>query len=237
MKILQVCKKFPFPIRDGESIAITNLAKSLKVQGSEVHLLAMNTSRHFYQIKEDKLPAELDFYNSVKTVFVDNRIKIFGALRNLFSEESYHIERFISLDFSQELTTILSQDDFDVVQLETPYLAPYLSVIRKNSNALVVMRSHNVEYEIWERISKNTLPGPKRWYLKLLTKKLKRFEIKQLSQYDILAAITRRDLDKYRALGFSGEGTVIPVGFDPQDYYPNPDSFQGKQYSGKSTTL
>ena len=28
MKILQLCKKFPFPLKDGESIAVTYLSKA-----------------------------------------------------------------------------------------------------------------------------------------------------------------------------------------------------------------
>ncbi len=46
MKVLQLCKKFPFPMKDGEAIAITYLAKALDSLGAEVSLLAMNTSKH-----------------------------------------------------------------------------------------------------------------------------------------------------------------------------------------------
>lgn len=214
MKILQVCKKFPYPMRDGESIAITNLAKSLKRQGSEVHLLAMNTSRHFYQIEKSGLPPDLDFYDAIQTVYIDNRIRLLAALRNLLSTSSYHIERFVSEDFTEALKKLLSNGDFDVIQLETPYLSPYIPTIEKFSDAVICMRSHNVEFEIWQRITKNTMSGPKKWYLNHLTQKLKQFEIKQLQHYAILAAITQRDLSKYQELGFQGEGTVIPVGFD-----------------------
>ncbi len=226
MKILQVCKKFPYPMRDGESIAITNLAKSLKRQGSEVHLLAMNTSRHFYQIEKSGLPPDLDFYDAIQTVYIDNRIRLLAALRNLLSTSSYHIERFVSEDFTEALKKLLSNGDFDVIQLETPYLSPYIPTIEKFSDAVICMRSHNVEFEIWQRITKNTMSGPKKWYLNHLTQKLKQFEIKQLQHYAILAAITQRDLSKYQELGFQGEGTVIPVGFDPKEYHPDNQSFK-----------
>ena len=46
MKLLQICKKFPFPVKDGESIAVTNLGIAYSQLGVEVTLLAMNTSKH-----------------------------------------------------------------------------------------------------------------------------------------------------------------------------------------------
>lgn len=46
MRILQLCKKFPYPVKDGESITITYLAKAPSQLGCEVTLLAMNTSKH-----------------------------------------------------------------------------------------------------------------------------------------------------------------------------------------------
>jgi hypothetical protein len=48
MRILQLCKKFPFPLKDGESIAVTALSRSMNALGHEVHLLAMNTSKHYF---------------------------------------------------------------------------------------------------------------------------------------------------------------------------------------------
>ena len=43
MKVLQLCKKFPYPLKDGESIAVTFLAKALHDLGCEVSLLARAT--------------------------------------------------------------------------------------------------------------------------------------------------------------------------------------------------
>jgi polysaccharide biosynthesis protein PslH len=55
MKILQLCKKFPFPQKDGETIAITTMAKALNELGCEVNLLAMNTRKHWIDTKERAL--------------------------------------------------------------------------------------------------------------------------------------------------------------------------------------
>jgi len=214
MKILLLCKKFPYPLKDGESIAVHTLSLALSKLGCEVSLLAMNTSKHFYAEKE--YPQALAHFQRIRTVAVDNRIKPAAAFFNLFSADSYHIARFVSPAFSAALKAMLQQDQYDIVQLETLYLAPYISIIRQYSEAIVSMRAHNVEYEIWERITSHNT-GIKRWYLQHLTDKLKRYETQALQQYDVLLPITERDLRHFRQLGSSQPAVVTPIGVSASD--------------------
>lgn len=224
MKILVLSKKFPFPLKDGESQAIHGLCKSLYELGCEVSLLAMNTSKHFYS--EKTLPEEMVYFSKVQTVVVDNRLKLGAALGNLVRNSSYHISRFDNDDYRQALRRWLKSEQFDIIQLETVYLAPYLSTIRRYTNAPVVMRAHNVEHEIWERRYQNLSYGPKRWYLKKLTRQLERYEREQLNQYDLLLPITKRDEERYRRLGYQGKTQVLPLGLDADGLVPNFDSYQ-----------
>jgi polysaccharide biosynthesis protein PslH len=218
MKILQVCKKFPFPLKDGESIAMTYLAKALCELGHNVSLLSMNTSKHWVDLAV--LPSGFDHYTSMHMVPVDNRIKVVAMAKNLFSDRSYHAERFVHASFYNKIREILSKESFDIIQLESPYLAPYISVIRELSGAKIVLRSHNVEYEIWERIAVNSSPL-KRWYLQTITPRLKQFEITHLADYDLVAGITERDLDQFRALGLHSPTVFLPIGLDVRDYRPD----------------
>ncbi len=224
MKILQLCKKFPFPVKDGETIAVSYLSKALYELGCDISLLAMNTKKHHYDISS--LPKELDHYTEVHATDLDNELKAFDAFKNLFSKESYHISRFCCDKFEEQLVKMLTANDYDVIQLETLYLAPYISTIRKYSNASIAMRSHNVEHEIWQRISANTQSIPKRKYLQYLTKKLKRFEQEQLNEYDILLPITKRDLAIFKKMGFNKAAKVVPIGLDGRDYMANDKSFK-----------
>lgn len=224
MRILQLCKKFPYPLRDGESIAVTALSRSMAALGHEVHLLAMNTRKHFFPI--DQLPQSYNHYSSIHTVLIDNRVKPLHALWHLRGETSYHIARFCSKAYEAKLVNLLKATAFDVVQLETPYLAPYIPAIRAHSGAVVSMRAHNVEFEIWERISHNASFWVKRWYVRHLAERLRQYEIKQLQAYDHLAAITRRDLERFQQLGYEGSATVTPIGVDSQAYLPDYSSFQ-----------
>lgn len=184
----------------------------------------MNTSKHPFDL--DQLPADFDHYESIHTVSVDNRVKLLPALANLFSSKSYHISRFVSSDYASKLVQILKNQEFDWIQLETLYLAPYIPLIRKHSNAKIVMRAHNVEHEIWERLTLHTKPFLKRWYLRHLTRKLRNYEVSQLGRYDMLLPITGRDSERFRSLGYKGQSLVMPIGLDLSGYECDPLSFQ-----------
>ncbi len=224
MKILQLCKKFPFPLKDGESIAVTYLSKALNELGCEMTLLAMNTSKHYFNPRN--LPECFDHYTSVHTVNVDNTVKPLAAFANLFSKDSYHIERFISNEFEEKLIALLQENNFDVIQLETLYLTPYIDTIRRYSNATISLRAHNVEHEIWERVTKHTSFLPKKWYLNHLTKKLKRFELEHLSQFDLLVPITEKDLNTFKSFGFDNKAVVTPIGLETKNYIPDNQSYK-----------
>jgi glycosyltransferase involved in cell wall biosynthesis len=223
MKVLQLCKKFPFPLKDGESIAVTYLSSAMNHIGCEVSLLAMNTKKHYFDLAN--LPKSFNHYNKIWSVYVDNKINPLEAFANLFSTQSYHIQRFISDDFSKKLIEVLKENSFDVIQLETLYLTPYIDIIRQYSDAKIVLRSHNVEFEIWERLTANEANPIKKKYLSHLTKKLRNFEISQLSKVDAILAITERDLEKYHSYGFENEGIIVPIGLELSAYTPTFESF------------
>ncbi|NJB85245.1 glycosyltransferase involved in cell wall biosynthesis [Lewinella marina] len=223
MKLLVLTKKFPFPLKDGESLAIHGLTKSLSELGCEVSLLAMNTTKHFFAGTD--LPAEMGHYREVRTVAVDNQISPLDAVTNLVRGTSYHISRFHQASYHQALEAWLTEEHFDIVQLETLYLAPYIRTIRLHSEAQVVMRSHNVEHEIWERCCRNISFAPKRWYLRHITRQLRDYERSQLNQYDLLLPITQRDQRNFERLGSRGRTYVLPIGLETQCGPPRYDSF------------
>ena len=216
MKILQLCKKFPYPLKDGEAIAVTYLSKALRDLGCDMTLLSMNTTKHYTDL--ERLPEDFDHYEEIISTELDNKIKPFDAFINLFSKESYHINRFICPHFKDELIKLLKRKKFDIIQLETLYLTPYIDTIKEHSDAHIVMRAHNVEHEIWDRISSNTTIKLKKWYLTHLSKKLKNYEITHLNEYDFLIALTERDLKKFKRLGYKNGASASPIGIEMENY-------------------
>ena len=216
MRILQLCKKFPYPLLDGESIAISYLSKAMNRLGCEVTLLAMNTSKH--RVAYDDTPESLQHYKAIYSTEVDNQVKVWGAFKNLFSSDSYHISRFESKEFEAQLISLLEKETFDIIQLETLYLTPYIPIIRKYSKALICMRAHNIESEIWQRITKNTSFLPKRVYLNHLTEKLKTYELNHLNDYDYLVTVSNRDLKQFKKLGYKNGALASPIGLELNGY-------------------
>ena len=218
MNILMLCNKSPYPPSEGGPMAMNSIVNGLLKAGHKVKILAVNSEK--YHIKENDIPKEYREKTGIELVDVDLRIKPFEALKNLFSDESYHVKRFISANFTNKLIEILKKDKYDIVQLEMVYMAPYIQTIRENSDATIVLRAHNVEHLIWDRIAKKTKFLPKRWYINHLVRTLKKYELNVINQVDGIAAITYRD-----AAFFRGETAVpvidIPYGVNPDDFKPH----------------
>jgi X-X-X-Leu-X-X-Gly heptad repeat protein len=212
MRILQLSKKLPFPLHDGEAIAVHALMTALHELGCAITLLVMDTPKHPANVAT--LPKNYTHYQEIHTITVDTDVKPLDALRNIFTQESYNISRFYNTAFAEKLTELLRCNEYDIIQLETLYLAPYTDIIRQHSRAKIALRAHNVEYEIWERMAENEPLFPKKWYLTLLAKRLKAFEIQKINSYDLVVSITERDLQRYRDLGSNVQNIVAPVGVD-----------------------
>nr|WP_319571236.1 glycosyltransferase [uncultured Draconibacterium sp.] len=212
MNILQVTNKVPFPTRDGGAIACMNLTKGFAHLGCKVTVLAMNTLKHHVHL--DEIPEEIKQMATFRLVDVPAKINALAALINLiFSRKPYNAVRFIDENFSKALVHLLIKNQFDIIQLEGLYVCPYIPLIRKYSNAKVVYRAHNVEFEIWERAAKLSR-GLKKLYLQNLSKRIKRFEIDLLNTYDILVPITVRDGKMLDSLGNVKDKQVSQTGID-----------------------
>ena len=219
MKILQVTNKVPYPVKDGGAIACMNLARGFSLLGHDVTILAMNTVKHHVTLTE--IPESVKELAEFKLVNVPARISPVSALLNLmFSGKPYNAVRFISKMFEDELIKVLHENEFDIIQLEGLYVCPYINVIRENSKAKIIYRAHNIEHEIWSRTAVMA-HGLEKWYLKNLSKRIKKFEVQTLNKYDLLVPITGRDgaiLDK---LGNKKPRHVSQTGIDSSVLIPN----------------
>jgi glycosyltransferase involved in cell wall biosynthesis len=219
MKILQLANKFPYPAKDGGSIATLSMSKTFAELGNESSILALNTSKHYFP--PEKLPGELTSRISFYEVPVDTKITPYKAFHNyFFSRQPYNATRFISQKFEARLSGLLLEETFDVIQLEGLYLAPYVPVIRANSRALIAMRAHNVEHEIWNRTAMQCR-GLKRLYLSNLARRIRRMESAYLNAYDVMIPITGRDAGIFTGMGCKLPVHVTPTGISTGSLVPD----------------
>ena len=224
MKILILSSKVPYPPKDGGSIATLGLAKGLADAGNDITMLCLNTSKHF--VRNEDLPDSITSKIRIITVYHSTEIGSLKALYNLFfSEEPYNGIRFISPIFESRLSGLLSEEKFDIIQLEGPYMGYYIPAIKKHSRSAISLRAHNVENEIWARKSVNDSNPARRLYLRILSDRIKKHESNILRLVDLLVAISERDRDILLKLNPGLTSIVIPAGLETGNYPPpeNPE--------------
>lgn len=219
MRILFLCNKSPFPPREGGPLAMNANIEAMLKGGHQVKVIALNTNK--YYVEESEIPENYRKQTGIEFVNIDLSIKPAKAVSNLFSKKSFHVERFISDAVKDKIKEVLKQDSYDIVQLEMLYMAPYLDVIKEHSSAKIVLRSHNIEHQIWKRIAETSSSPLIRLYLKYLTRKLKRYEIDTINTFDGIVTISSHDLEFYQNNNCQVPITAIPFGLDIKGYSPS----------------
>ena len=159
-----------------------------------------------------------------ESVYVDTRVRLHRALPYAVKKASYNVDRFKSKGMEEKIAQLLEQESYDIVVLESLFVCPYVSIIRKTFKGKIFVRTHNVEADIWHDLAKETPSALKSKILSKLAKDLQRYEINILQQVDGLMTITENDLHRFRELGIETPAETIKVAIDldqPLDYVPN----------------
>ncbi|RPH33229.1 MAG: glycosyltransferase [Bacteroidales bacterium] len=212
MKILFLTNKPPYPAKDGSSLATLCMAEGLAELGNSITILSISTQKHPCRIEQ--IPIELRQLINFNLIEVNTKINLINAFINLlFSKLPYNIERFIDSGYTKKLTEILKANRYDIIQLEGLYMSPYIKTIREQTDTPIVYRSHNIEHEIWVRLSQNEANILKSTYYLLLSKRIRRMENSVKHQVNALVAISKRDENWFRSNGFNKPSAAIPMGY------------------------
>lgn len=217
MRILLLYNKVPFPLKDGGAIAVHSLATGLQAAGHELHFFALNPSRNF--IAPEDVPSELRTALQLRFHPLNTDLKPLSAAYNLLEGSSYHISRFYQKPIAKALEELLVREKFDLIQLEAPFVGPYLPILRRHSQAPVVLRAHNIEHLIWKQLAAGSNNTLKAWYLRLQARRLQKFEQKLWQEVDGIAAISEDDAQFIRQ--HSPKPVIsLPTGLDLAQYRP-----------------
>lgn len=210
LRVLQLMNRVPWPLKDGGAIGYYNYTKGYADAGCKVTVAALNTSRHHVET----LPAELTQYAAWHITDINTDVKPIPAFLNLFTHHSYHVSRFNSPAFLLKVKQLLKEQEFDVIVFESLFMAGYLDEIKPLTNALLVLREHNIEHHIWQLLAANEKNPLKKWYLSLLAKRLERFERNNLNKFDGLTTVTEDDAAALKKMGCRKPVFVSPAGVD-----------------------
>ena len=217
MRVLQICHKVPFPPNDGGTLATYQLAKAMITMGWKVKTLAISTEKHPYH----EMPLDSVFNSTqIEYVKVDTAPKLPGLFKGLWTKNNYIVNRFNNDQFRELVKTTLEQNDFDLIVFEGTFTAPYIDLARDKSNAIMVMRSHNVEFQLWEDRIQNEENSLKRFLLRPQVNQLKDFELTEIKKFDVVATISMSDKAYFNSYVGLSKTAYIPFGISlpNQDY-------------------
>ncbi len=217
MNILQFCYKPPFPAVDGGTIDMYSIGQGFTNLGHRVKVLTFFSDKNPFDLS--LMPQNyLDTYNP-EGVYVNLKPNVFDALLYVFIARSYIVERFISSKMKNKLINLLQHSDFDIVQIESINLVPYIPTIRQFSDAKISFHCPNVEHLIWQRIYKNEKRNIlKRWYFNNTAQNMRYYEQTHINDFDIIFPVTQIDADYFKNMGCKKPCKGVPIGFDiPED--------------------
>jgi len=195
--------RLPWPPIDGGRIAMGRLAEGLMHAGAEVAILSLNPRKHRAQVVAMPVPVE--------AVEIDtSRI---GWPRST----PFIVSRFVSRAFREAVRAAMRRFQPDVVQIESPFLLPYVDVVRAESNARIALRSLNVEFRIWEGLAANERNPLRRFAIRRVAASLRKYEVRHLNTVDAMVPIAATDADDFRALGCTRPLHVVPCGITLSD--------------------
>jgi glycosyltransferase involved in cell wall biosynthesis len=209
-RILILANRIPYPLHDGGALAMHAMLQGLADQGFDIHLLAMNTSRHF--VDTAILPP---IYGRIgfSDVNINTDIRLLHVLKNfVFSKDPNHAERFYQKAYEQNLLRLIAGFEPDCILLESIFLATYIPLIRSLTKAKVVIRLHNIEHKIWEHLATGNNYSLKRYYLKNLSDRMRNFEMAAWQHADYLLPISNDDAATLLTAGVQTPTSVVPFG-------------------------
>ena len=177
-KLLVVCPRVPWPAKDGGALAMVNLIKCYADIGFSVDMVCFNTPKHFASTNHIEDLKSFTSVCNVYTVPVDTRIKPLQAIYNLlFQKKSYNLKRFFNSNVNAKIAGLLQLNSYKLIHVESLFATTFLLDLLPLIKAPIVLRTHNIEYQIWERLASTSSNCIKKAYLSLMAKRLKKEEI------------------------------------------------------------
>ena len=196
MNILKLCSRVPFPPKDGGTIGVWVLLENLAKLDNNIDILSLNTNKHYIDLSKER--DKINNNISILDIPINTDIKFYSALKNLlFSKLPYNSERFYSKEYIKSLIDLLKNNNYDVIQIESPNMGYCIPFIRQYSKAPIIARTANIENEIWKRVAnveKNIL---KKYYFNILSKRMKNLELDVINKSDVFLAVTQKDADYF----------------------------------------
>lgn len=189
-------------------MASAQLISGLEQQGVDYRLALIHTPKHPF--------IEAAFPKSIRErIVLTHKVNTSGIFLNIkaFTNERYSLftARFFNPHFAHQLLDYCQKEKPDIIHFESLFAAVYCDVLKTQIKAKYVLRSHNVEHQLWEDRAKS-MNCLKRVILKKQIAQLKHEEVLALTKMDGIAAIAKNEIEFIASNKITTPGIWLPMG-------------------------
>jgi sugar transferase (PEP-CTERM/EpsH1 system associated) len=213
MRVLHFAPRVCWPLDTGAKLRNYHLARVLS-QKASVTLLAFTDA-------EQSLAELENFYERVIAVPRDRGYTLSKTIRGALGRTPLPVLNYTTDSMKRALERALSEQEFDVVQVESIHLMTYLKIIRAAKHPpLVICDWHNIESELMSRYSEREPNILKRAYAGKTARLMSEFERHAMHEFDAHMAVSQRDAERLRDLNGEARVFVVENGVETA-YYSN----------------
>lgn len=211
MRVLHFAPRVCWPLDTGAKLRNYHLARVLSANAS-VALLAFN----------DPDAPLVDFekpYEQVVAVARDRGYTPAKILRGALGRTPISLLNYTTDAMKQALAHMLSEQRFNVIQVESIHLMGYLPILSAApGRPLVICDWHNIESELMRRYSEREPSFLRRTYARKTARQLRALEQQAMRDFDGHVVVSHRDRERLLQLGPATSISVIENGVDSAFY-------------------
>lgn len=211
MRVLHFAPRVCWPLDTGAKLRNYHLARVL-AKRARVTLLA------FGDAVEPLINIE-NPYEQVVTVKRGLGYTPAKILRGALGRTPLPLLNYTTAAMKQALAQILSEQDFDVVQVESIHLMGYLPILRAATRRpRVICDWHNIESELMQRYSEREPNLLRRTYAQRTARQLGTLEQQAMHDFDVHVVVSQRDRERLLKLNSASSISLIENGVDSANY-------------------
>lgn len=229
MKILILDEEFPYPTNTGKRTRSFNLYSRL-ARIYSVRYIGYGVAGS--ESSEAMAKAGMEAVAVASSIQAKQGFSFYlKLLANLFSPLPYIVTSHYSRRYQDAVNSCLSEFHPDVIICEW---TPYVQYVKHVSSANIIVSTHNVEADIWQRYSENETSRLKRWYILKQWRKVEIFERYALSQVNAATAVSQLDRDRFASWQPDLPIKLVPNGVDLNYFHaaPQPENRDHLVFTG-----
>ena len=213
MNILFLSPWLPWPPFSGARIRILETLRYLS-RGHRVTLLS--TVRRTEEVEQAS--ALNGSCERIVTTVLSNRTQAvlrrlsLGLVRGRALIQSFHYDS----NLAQQVSRLTSQDSWDIIHVEFPFLAPYMSAVSPRSRAKKVLSMHNIESVRFHRELQFASPMARRILIRCDRFFFESWEKRAIRRFDGITGVSELDRRWIQRYAPTAAVELVPNGVDTQ---------------------